>query len=558
MTQLNKLVTLLLLLLAAASGSTAEDLDVVIVGAGYAGLSAATSLPKSLKARVYEGSSRVGGRVRNWDTKTNVYDVVTDDVVEVGGTFISPSHTALIALGKSVGINVYNVSLHNLTHDEEGLRHESRSLEPAVDWPWWWWGQDVIFHGASNSSAGSIFHSFDGTFMFKTPKELVDGLSDTTVQDLVRVGKEMDLATASLEQCESPTSTTSAWFDLDSITFEGWIRQQTSVEESRVILRNMCRGMIAQEPNVVSFLSIVKSMHGCWSGGDDDQYRFRGGSQAPLLRIQQQGHVDIVLQTPVRSVSLDDDGMYVVEVEDIDTGKYTKVRAKYVIVTGSPSALSKIRFDGEGNRKKILDANEVQLLQRMPMGSSMKYFLIYDSPWWRSHDNKVKLTAIYATKLPKDLFPVQNNDVISCQDHRPYSDDLGAMMCWIEGAVNVNFYGMMNAKERRDKVLSLVKWSFHNDSRALTPIAMQEFNWADQEYIGGAYTGYFTPGTQSSLPFWKAYSGDGQRDLGEKSDNLWFAGADWWTGLGNGYMEGAVRHGAAVAHEIEQREGNIL
>lgn len=122
----------------------------------------------------------------------------------------------------------------------------------------------------------------------------------------------------------------------------------------------------------------------------------------------------------------------------------------------------------------------------------------------------------------------------------------------------MNFYGMMNAKERRDKVLSLVKWSFYNDSRALTPITMQEFNWADQEYIGGAYTGYFTPGTQSSLPFWKAYSGDGQSDLGEKSDNLWFAGADWWAGLGNGYMEGAVRHGAAVAHEIEQREGNIL
>ena len=51
------------------------------------------------------------------------------------------------------------------------------------------------------------------------------------------------------------------------------------MEESRIIMRNMCRGMIAQEPSQVSFLSTVKSMKGCWSGGDDDQYRFRGGTQ---------------------------------------------------------------------------------------------------------------------------------------------------------------------------------------------------------------------------------------------------------------------------------------
>ena len=518
------------------------DFDVIVVGAGYAGLSAAQLLvtTSSLKVKVYEASNRVGGRVRNWDTVTNSFDTITDDVVEVGGTFISPSHTSLIALGKSVGIDIYNVSLGNI----------SQFHEPAVDWPWWWWGVDIA--GASKHTAGAVFHGFNGTFSFRTPTELVEGLSTTTTSDLKRIGKAMDLATASLDTCESPTM---EWSNLDSVTFEGWIRQQTTVEESRVILRNMCRGMIAQEPNVVSFLSIVKSMKGCWSGGDDDQYRFRGGSQAPLLKIQQQGKVDIELKTAVRFVTTNtnsngdgNDAYYVVTIENVESGVLQKVTSKYVVMTGSPSALSKIYFNNN-----ILGHNDVQLLQRMPMGSSMKFFLIYDTPWWRDGTTKEKFTAIYATQVPKDLFPHQTEDVISCQDHRPYSDGRGAMMCWIEGGVNVNFYGLMTVEERKAKVLQLVQWSFSNNTKAAMPIAMQEFNWADQEYIGGAYTGFFTPGTQSSVPFWKAYAG-GKNALGEKSTNLWFCGADWYAGMGNGYMEGAVRHGQKVAQLIVGRD----
>ena len=536
---------------------TSYDQDVIIIGAGYAGLSAAqhlTTLSPSLKVQVYEASSRVGGRVRNWDTKTSKFDTITDDVVEVGGTFISPSHTALIALGKSVNIDIYNVSLGNISTTNNN-NNNNNILEPAVDWPWWWWGVDV--QGASNHTAGAIFHSFNGTFTFRTASQLINGLSNTTIQDLIQVGHEMDLATSTLKQCEQSGST--EWIDLDSITFEGWIRSKTIIEESRVILRNMCRGMIAQEPKFVSFLSIVKSMKGCWSGGDDDQYRFRGGSQAPLLKLQQSDTINIQLNTVVRFVKKnnknkngknknDEDDGYIVTIENMATDIVQKVTCKYVIVTGSPSALSKISFDSN-----ILGHDDVQLLQRMPMGSSMKFFLIYNSPWWRESDAKEKLTAIYTTKLPADFFPIQTQDVISCQDHRPYSDERGAMMCWIEGNVNVNFYGLMTAAERKKKILDLIQFSFNNDARAAEPLTMQEFNWSDQNYIGGAYTGFFTPGTQSTVPFWKAYSG-GTNGIGEKSNNVWFAGADWWTGIGNGYMEGAVRHGQKVAEVIIERE----
>lgn len=43
-------------------------------------------------------------------------------------------------------------------------------------------------------------------------------------------------------------------------------------------------------------------MKGCWSGGDDDQYRFIGGSQAPLLALHQRNLFPVTLDSPVRKI----------------------------------------------------------------------------------------------------------------------------------------------------------------------------------------------------------------------------------------------------------------
>ena len=66
---------------AAPDKEPVERVDVVVVGAGYAGLSCARRLAAAgLSVHVVEAAKRVGGRVRNWDTKTNAFDVVSDDV----------------------------------------------------------------------------------------------------------------------------------------------------------------------------------------------------------------------------------------------------------------------------------------------------------------------------------------------------------------------------------------------------------------------------------------------------------------------------------------------
>jgi monoamine oxidase len=56
--------------------------------------------------------------------------------------------------------------------------------------------------------------------------------------------------------------------------------------------------------------------------------------------------------------------------------------------------------------------------------------------------------------------------------------------------------------------------------------------------------GYFSPGAQSQPETWEAYANQ------LKAPNLWVAGADYQVGMGNGYMEGAIRHGYSAAEAI--------
>ena len=56
--------------------------------------------------------------------------------------------------------------------------------------------------------------------------------------------------------------------------------------------------------------------------------------------------------------------------------------------------------------------------------------------------------------------------------------------------------------------------------------------------------GYFSPGVQSQPEMWKAYA------TARKSEHVWVAGADYQVGLGNGYMEGAIRSGVDAADQM--------
>src|SRR4051795_9544549 len=98
--------------------------DVVVVGAGFAGLTAARELARKGKSVVVlEARDRVGGRVFNHHLGHGV-------ISEGGGTFVGPTQTHILALAKDFGVkkfptydtgdNVYVADGMRLTYSDTG------------------------------------------------------------------------------------------------------------------------------------------------------------------------------------------------------------------------------------------------------------------------------------------------------------------------------------------------------------------------------------------------------------------------------------------------------
>lgn len=88
-------------LLAGCGNGPHED-DVAIVGGGLAGLTAAYRLQqRGIVATVYEGSARLGGRVR-----TDRTSFLEGQHAELGGERIDSGHTNILALCKELGVEV--------------------------------------------------------------------------------------------------------------------------------------------------------------------------------------------------------------------------------------------------------------------------------------------------------------------------------------------------------------------------------------------------------------------------------------------------------------------
>ena len=88
-----------------------NDVDVAIVGAGYAGLTAAWTIleanrnrSRPLRVHVIEADTRVGGRTLNVDVLTNATSTATDDVIELGGEWLAPEHHEAMRLASPLTI----------------------------------------------------------------------------------------------------------------------------------------------------------------------------------------------------------------------------------------------------------------------------------------------------------------------------------------------------------------------------------------------------------------------------------------------------------------------
>ena len=302
-----------------------HDCDVVVVGGGLAGLTAARELAGAgLDVEVLEARDRVGGR--------NLSQPVGDhpeDIVELGGQWVGPTQHEVLALAKELGIDTYP------TH---------------VD------GKNLFETGRGK------LKRYRGTIPMLGPLVMVDyGRADLKLKRLIkRVSAESPWEAEDAER-------------LDEQSFATWIRRAARTETAREALATACRAVFSVEPADVSLLHVL--FYAAAAGGWDDlldteggaqQDRLAGGTQQLSIRMAEQLGDRVQLSAPVRAIRGDGDGIVAGE-----------VRARRAIVAVPPALAGRIEYDPP------LPAARDQLTQRMPMGSVIKCMAVYEEAFWR-------------------------------------------------------------------------------------------------------------------------------------------------------------------------------
>ena len=307
-----------------------RDADLVVIGAGLAGLSAARAATTAgASVVVVEARDGVGGRVLN-------EDIGGGNVVEVGAQWIGPTQDRLAALAAKLDVETFP------TYGE---------------------GENVIEYGGR-------LRRYRGTIPRINPVVLLD--VERAQRRLNRMARRVPLD-APWEAPDAPA--------LDGQTAATWMRRNLATRAGRMLLELGIEAVWAAQPEDMSLLHVLFYIHSAGSlemlfdtEGGAQQDRFVGGSQRiPILMAQELGRENLLLGAPVRMIRRGEHGV-TVEADG------ATVRARRAVVAVAPTLAGRIAYDPP------LPGFRDQLTQRMPLGTVAKCMAIYDEPFWRAEN----------------------------------------------------------------------------------------------------------------------------------------------------------------------------
>jgi monoamine oxidase len=307
--------------------SPTRDADVVVVGAGLAGLAAARALVAGgASVVVVEARERVGGRVLN-------EEIGGGNVVEVGAQWVGPTQDRLYAVARELGVDTFP------THAA---------------------GDNVIeYRGRLRRYTGAIPRI--------NPVVLLD--VERAQRRLNRLARNVPL--------EAPWEAPAA-ARLDGQTAATWMRRNLATNAGRMLLELGVEAVWAAQPEDMSLLHVLFYIHSAGSlerlfdtEGGAQQDRFVGGSQrVPIGMAERLGEERLVLGAPVRRIRHGEDGVSV-------EADGAELRAKRAILAIAPTLAGRVDYDPP------LPGFRDQLTQRMPLGTVAKCMAVYDEPFWR-------------------------------------------------------------------------------------------------------------------------------------------------------------------------------
>jgi monoamine oxidase len=304
--------------------------EVVVVGAGIAGLTAAWRLRQAgVRVRVIEANDRVGGRM--FSLRGFFPDA---QVIELGGELIDSDHARIRAMAAELGLPL------------DDLKGGDPLAEADV-----WWAQGRRY------SEAEIIRAF-------VP------VAAAIERDLATLG-DGDITYATPQGAQALDAlTVSQWFDRNDVT--GWLRTLLDVAYTTEM------GLACDRQSALNLITFIgtKPDHFRIFGASDERYHVRGGNdRIPRALAAKLGDA-IETGTALEALRREAGGRYVLSVRQGSASR--ELRASMVVLAIPFSTLRAVRLDVP------LPATKQRAINELRYGTNAKLMIGFDRRIWRA------------------------------------------------------------------------------------------------------------------------------------------------------------------------------
>ncbi|MFE6051517.1 flavin monoamine oxidase family protein [Kitasatospora sp. NPDC056446] len=417
----------------------------VVVGAGLAGLTAATGLAAhGIGVTVLEARDRVGGRTHGIEAAPGTW-------IDAGAAYLGDRHTELLALLAESGLKTTPTTMLGA----------SRFALTGAD-------------GASPDGTGPDGTGPDGP---GTRAATRDGrfppLDAVALGDLFERLAELTAAVTPQAPWLTPDAER-----LDALTAAEWADRHLSHPDARLFFPLFVGEMCAADPADISVLHLafyLRSGGGlrylnAFAGGAQ-QDRVDGGAHRLCERLAERLGTRVRLGEPVRAVHQDDHGVSV----RTDRGEH---RADLAVLALPPLLADGIAFEPG------LPAPRAG--ERTARGSAIKVHLVYPAPLWREHG--LSGWSVNA-----------RGPLLSTVDDSPADDSpgggIGVLTGFVTGA-EAHRFGALGPDRQRAEVLAQAARLF---PMLPEPAGFHVTDWLADPYSRGCYAALLGPGDWTRL-----------------------------------------------------------
>jgi monoamine oxidase len=319
-----------------------DSADVVVVGAGLAGLTTARDLLAGGKSvLVLEARDRVGGKVHNAQLRNG-------GITEVGAEFVGPTQDKVLQMIKDLGLTTFH------TYNE---------------------GKSILWR--------------NNTRLVYTPDPQLGGAPPVETESLVQIATtqaQLDAWAAELD-VNAPWNHTQA-ADWDKQSFEQYLDVATPLSDAKFVLTTACKAIFSVEPREISLLYVLAYIASAGNetnkgtlgrliavtdGGQES--RVEGGTGLiPEYLARVVGSKNIALKAAVSKITKTSSGY------EIESCAGT-IHAKQVVLAMPPPLLKRITFSPALPKAR---QNLIDLLKLPAIG---KGIAVYSTPFWRKTED---------------------------------------------------------------------------------------------------------------------------------------------------------------------------